>query len=129
MWLALHHPEWDRSCDVCERYRVDEPPDRRTGLPMLRPPGVPTPCRSCARVPAYARKAGLPRAELRKLAVELTPGQREALRFYRECRAVGQFPDDPLVRWYAAVIREVEDRTEREPLERLVAMLINAQGR
>ena len=29
---------------------------------------------------------------------------------YRECRAVGQFPDDPLVRRNAAEIQDVEER-------------------
>jgi hypothetical protein len=46
-------------------------------------------------------------------AVELSAELRQAVRFYRECRAVGRFPDDPLVRWCAAAIRAAEDHCER----------------
>ena len=33
----------------------------------------------------------------------------QAYRFYRECRAVNSFPQDPWVRWFAVRFREVED--------------------
>lgn len=32
---------------------------------------------------------------------------------YMECRATGSFPDDPVVRYHAAIIRNVEDESER----------------
>lgn len=96
-------------------------PDRRTSLPMQRPKGVPTPCGSCEKVPAFARQAARGWRELRKLAVDMTPANRAAWRFYRECRAVNQFPADPLVRWYSAVIRDVEDAIERRPIQELAA--------
>ena len=35
-----------------------------------------------------------------------------AYEHYRECRAVGEFPDDPIVRRNAAIIRAVEDEIE-----------------
>jgi hypothetical protein len=53
----------------------------------------------------------------------MTPANRAAWRFYRESRAVGHFPDDPLVRWYAAIIRGIEDAAAQIPLERLAATL------
>lgn len=93
--------------------------DKRTALPMLRPKGVPTPCGSCQKVPESLRKAGLNARECRRHAVEFTPQNRAAWQFYRECRAVGKFPDDPLVRWYASVIRETEDRLDRMPTQQL----------
>jgi hypothetical protein len=84
---------------------------------MLRPAGVPTPCGSCEKVPAWARKSIPDVAELRKLAVELTPQNRAAWRFYRECRAVNRFPDDPVVRWYAALLHALEV----SPVDRLTS--------
>jgi len=39
----------------------------------------------------------------------LNDQSRECWEHYKECRAVGQFPDDPIVRRNAAAIREVED--------------------
>lgn len=123
--MALAHPEWDRPCDVCERQVIDSAGrsvlDKRTALPMARPANTPTPCGSCAKVPEPARRAGLDWRQLRPLAVELTPQNRRAWAFYRECRAVNTFPDDPLVRWYSALIRSVEDAAERAPLNRLTA--------
>ncbi|MDB5312655.1 MAG: hypothetical protein JWO38_6857 [Gemmataceae bacterium] len=121
--VALLHPEWDRPCGVCETYlfRDDGAVTRRAGLPVLRPAGTPTPCGKCAKVPAAARQQGLPWQDLRKLAEDLTPQNRAAWQFYRECRAVGSFPDDPLVRWAAVLIRDVEAVAERQPLERLTA--------
>ena len=125
VWVALLHPEWDRSCDVCERYVFADGGGvaRRAGLPMLRPPHTPTPCHKCEKVPADARKAGLDWRELRKLARDMTPANRAAWRLYRESRAVGHFPDDPLVRWYAAIIRGVEDIAAQAPFERLATAL------
>jgi hypothetical protein len=37
-----------------------------------------------------------------------------AYEHYRTCRAVGAFPDDPIVRQNALLIRDVEDSLERE---------------
>lgn len=121
MRLALLYPEWDRPCSSCEKYRLDEAPDRRTGVPMLRPPGTPTPCGSCEKVPEHLRRAGMHWRDLRKHAVEMTPANRRAWEFYRGCRATGRFPDDPLVRWYSAVIQDEVDRAARRPVEELAA--------
>lgn len=121
MRVALLHPEWARPCDVCEKYVIASDGaavrDKRTGLPMLRPAGVPTPCGTCEKVPAWARKAIPDVSELRKLAVEMTPQNRAAWRFYRECRATGSFPSDPLVRWYAALLHDLES----SPVDRLTS--------
>lgn len=93
--------------------------DRRTGMPMDRYANSPTPCHKCEKVPLELRLIGAPQKELRAAAVELTSENRRAWRFYRECRAVNQFPDDPLTRWYAAGLRDMEDKIAREPIERL----------
>lgn len=131
--VALLHPGWDRSCAACETYRVREDgtysPDKRTGLPMLRPAGVPTPCHKCPKVPAAARDAGLDWRELRKLAADMTPANRAALDFYLACRAVGRFPDDPLVGWYAPLVRDVEDLGRRVEHVALMSALAGLAAR
>lgn len=86
---------------------------------MLRPAGVPTPCHKCVKVPLEAREAGLDTPTLRALAVDPTDQSRDAFEFYQECRAVGHFPNDPIVRWCARIIREVEDLASRQPFEQL----------
>lgn len=43
----------------------------------------------------------------------LLPENAEAYRHYKECQAVGNFPDDPLVRRHADVIRSIEQGYER----------------
>lgn len=85
-------------------------------------PNIPLRCLSCPKVPKWAKDAGKDWRELRALATpDMTSENAEALRHYRECRAVGIFPDDPIVRWYAGIIREVENEADRLPLERQTA--------
>jgi hypothetical protein len=115
--VALLHPGWDRPCVVCEAYRPREDGsfvlDKRTALPLARVPGTPTPCHKCPKLPAAARESGAGWQDLRALAADLTDANRAALAFYRRCRATGRFPDDPLVSWYAGLIRDVEDAADR----------------
>jgi hypothetical protein len=72
---------------------------RGSGLFLARPPGNRPPC----RMAGVGCLKGTPEESR-----ELTNANRAAWRHYRECRAVGQFPDDPIVRRNAAIIREVE---------------------
>lgn len=77
-----------------------------TGEPYARIPASPTPCRWCPKIPT-----GVPKE--RKNAVELSARNVDALLHYRECRAVGSFPDDWVVRRNAALIRRVEDEADQ----------------
>jgi hypothetical protein len=43
----------------------------------------------------------------------LLPQNEACYRHYQECQAVGEFPDDPLVRRHARLIREIEQGYER----------------
>lgn len=61
------------------------------------------PCYSCPKIPEHGDGARP------GLAVELTDRNWEAYSHYLECKAVGSFPDDPIVRRNAAIIRSVED--------------------
>lgn len=92
------------------------------GEPIPRTdPQTPTRCADCPKVPEWAKKQGKDWRELRTLAVEITPENAAAFQFYRECRAVNQFPDDSLVRWYAEIIRGQEDEAAAMPLDRMTA--------
>lgn len=41
--------------------------------------------------------------------VELNETNKQAYQHYLECKAVGDFPDDPIVRQNAGIIRQIED--------------------
>ena len=116
MRLILLHPEAAaRSCDDCERWMHDDAPgrmglpvlDNATGKPYPRRPGTSTPCRWCPKIPSDA-------AKVRTNSIELDERNVRAVIHYRECRAVGAFPDDWIVRRNAAAIRGVEDAAERQ---------------
>jgi hypothetical protein len=78
---------------------------------------VPTPCHKCPKIPASAP------AKSREHAVELSDKNYQAWQHYLECRAVGVFPDDPIVRRNAKVLREVYDEADKLPLTRLFHLL------
>lgn len=119
-----------RSCDDCARFLYDEDTGEvrrrpaRFGLPVRRSPGVPTPCYKCPKVPADSPILS------REFAVDLSEQNWQALAFYAECRAVGQFPDDPIVRRWAAAIRRVDDAAEKNAvlgkLDTIQALLMAA---
>lgn len=122
--LAALHPEWQRPCSLCERFVFRDDGliqlSRRTGEPERREPHQPTPCHKCPKVPYALRASGADTRACRAAAAEPTDANRQTLRFYRECKAVGDFPADPLVRWFAGVIRGAEDAAERDERARLV---------
>lgn len=126
--MILFTPAWDRTCAVCMKYVPRDDGtfmrDKRTGLPVLRTKGDVTPCGKCPKVPesVKVRAAGDYRL-MRAGAVELTEQNRQAYRHYRRCKAVGQFPPDPLVWWVAGVVREIEDEYDRVPAERIGSAL------
>lgn len=118
MRVRLLWPEWDRTCENCATYLHDDDGEitRRMGLPVLRPPGCETPCDRCPKIPVGSPKT-------REHAIEWTDDTHRTYEHYRECRAVGSFPNDWLVRRDAAIVRDIEDEFERRPLERLLARL------
>jgi hypothetical protein len=97
--LAILHPEVAyRDCEHCQKWKYDE----ETGevemfgkVPMERPNPDLTPCR--------VKKAGCPKGTPEHQR-SLTAQNHQAWLFHRECRAVRQWPDDPVVRANAAVI-------------------------
>ena len=86
----------------------DEKTGRRLevgGKPVPRPRGTMAPC----RLRANGCPKGTPEA-----SKALTEKNRKAFAHYLECRAVGQFPVDGIVRRNAAIIRQVMDDCDRE---------------
>ncbi len=103
MLLLLEHPDIiRRSCEDCAKYQYGEDGKRviRRGKPMLRGVGNKSPCRygtdRCPKGTPEQSKA-------------LTAKNYAAYNHYIECKAVGRFPDDPIVRRNAAIIRSIED--------------------
>lgn len=130
--LSLFAPEWDRPCALCERYDYDKDGNVRRlpdGSPVPRPKignqSAPTPCQACAKPPKWAKEQGKDWKELRSLADEMSDENRRAYQFYRECKAVGHFPDDAIVRWYAAIVRDVEDDFAKEPIRNNTAAVLS----
>ena len=58
--------------------------------------------------------------------MELSEQNWDAWGHYRECRAVGSFPADPIVRRLAAVCRQVEDAFERQAVTGRLDRLVTA---
>lgn len=114
MRLVLLHPDIaERSCGDCQRYfYYDRGPgefgDRvmRGGKPVPRPKGIKPPCGWCPKIPPGDEP-------IPENAVVLSDKNVAALIHYRECRAVGDFPADAIVRRNAALIRGAEDVAER----------------
>jgi len=88
--------------DEATGHPYQNPP--RSGRLVARPQGAFPPC----RIAGVGCPKGTPENPLALSAANLA-----AWRHYRECRATGRFPDDPLVRRNAAIICEVEEAIER----------------
>lgn len=84
-------------------------------LPIARDKGdPPPPCGDCPKID----KTDYPLHDPRRgphLAAELTSRDWQVIAHYFECKAVGKFPDDPIVTRHAAILSRLED--ERKHLE------------
>lgn len=114
MRLLLQHPDIaSRSCADCIRYvHDDKGPGHfgavvtRGGRPVPRLKGMKPPCHWCEKIPDGEEPVP-------SSAAELTAANLQAYLHYLECKAVGAFPDDAIVRRNAAIIRRCEDTAER----------------
>lgn len=114
-----------RDCQHCLQYEYDEKTgtvvvDDETGGPLARGDAFPAPCRAHA---AGKRKDPCPKGTP-EAPHTLTRQNQLAYDFYLECRAVGAFPDDPIVRRWAAII----DGIERQQRAKLGLMADNNGG-
>jgi len=121
--LILSHPAVaSRDCGDCQRYLYDHASGQRLsdrqGQPIARPAGTFAPCRY--RTPGIEPCAkGSPEA-----GRELSARNRQAYLHYLECRSVGQFPDDAIVRRNAALIQHAERTQADERIQTLQAWLV-----
>jgi hypothetical protein len=111
--LRLFDPELAaRDCESCAKYHYQDGEivrrPHKIGLPVLRV-GEP-PCNTCPKIP------GDEAVKHRKYAVHLSEENEQAWEFYLECKAVGDFPCDPIVRRWAGLIRRLEDARDRNAI-------------
>lgn len=128
MILELYHPQVARrDCAHCQKFHYDED----TGLPVKDERGGaigdgthlyrrgPTPCRTAKGCPK-----GTPEDP-----ATLNARNREAYRHYLECKAVGNFPGDSIVRRNAGIIRSIEEshrRLQAESTQQLLQAVVRA---
>ncbi len=130
MLLILRHPEVAfRDCGHCRKWQYDEKTGRQTmwhGKPLARPPKLKLPCEYILPNGQTKCPKGSPHA-----GRALTEANYEAYDHYLQCRATGSFPDDPIVRRNAAVIRAVEDsvadQRQHEQLIELFEVVLKAR--
>lgn len=121
--MLLRHPEVaSRSCSDCKKwtYKSNGEVLRRpahVGAPVPRSPGDPTPCWKCPKIPADEP------IKLSTSAVELSAKNRKAYWHYQQCKAVGRFPDDPIVARNAAIIAGVLKQLDDLRLDRVFLLL------
>lgn len=128
MWLKLLHPNVaERSCEHCQIYMYHHESGRLVlnsdGTPRQRPRNSKPPCVATEGRPDEVRARVCPKISP-TAGVELNVRNVEAVNHYLECRAVGVFPDDPIVRRNAAIIRNVMDEHDRTQLVRDIATLM-----
>jgi hypothetical protein len=96
--LALRHPIFDkRKCSDCKKWWYDDETGKvkkKNGRELLRPLDTVLLCQT---------HDGCPKGTPEKIK-SLYPKNRLAFKHYQECKAVGQFPDDPIVRRNAWII-------------------------
>jgi hypothetical protein len=137
----LLSPKWDRACGDCRRwlYRDDDetPAEHRgavmvrLGKPLPRPATVPPPCFKCPKVPAGIRAAK------REAGAEVTPADavepdeiaRAVVAHFLACDAARTFPDDPIVRRHAGIIRPYAEAAAARPIQQLISLVVAAMGR
>jgi hypothetical protein len=116
--LLLHPDVAARSCEDCQTYLYfDKGPGEfgarveRGGKPCKRPKGIKPPCGWCPKI--------APGDEPRPSnAQELTPENFQAYVHFRECEAVGSFPNDATVRRNAAIIKHVDKSVQMMAIAR-----------
>ena len=118
MILQLCHPEVAyRSCEDCKAWMYDDNGEvnrDRNGKPRARPKGAKTPCEYPGQYKDADHPAGTrcPKVSPESNA-ELSQENQMSYQHYLECRAVGQFPDDGIVRRNAATILQIEQMVDR----------------
>lgn len=106
--LELNHRQFaKRDCSACKTWWYDDDTGKvvmRKGKPLRRPEGTVVLCQT---------QAGCPKGTPEQ-PKSFSAKNRLAWLHFLECDAVGQFPDDPIVRRNARVIRQAIKAAERQ---------------
>lgn len=108
--LVLQHPMLDaRDCSHCREFFYDDDPQSpHYGFPRKKHNGTDElRKRDWSCPPSCETPRGCPVGHHEK-PCRLTPENRQAYEHYLECKAIGDFPDDPIVRRNAAIIARAE---------------------
>jgi len=99
----LLHPELP-SCEDCQQWMYSDKWRRvkRQGLQVLRPPGTPTPCYRCPKIPPDAKPCPAN-------AVELSEKNHRAYDLYLQIKAGRPMPSDAIVWRNCGLLRQLED--------------------
>lgn len=122
MELLLLFPQFaNRPCQHCLKYEYDDETGKvrtHNGSPDGRPN-----LRHHKHIPLCKTPEGCPKGTPDKQN-SLTLRNRKAYLHYLECKAVGEFPDDPIVRRNARLIQRVVDfANEKRRIDELVAIV------
>ncbi|MCH9725557.1 MAG: hypothetical protein K0U86_11750 [Planctomycetes bacterium] len=119
MELLLFHPKVAfRDCEHCLDFVYNEETGQTRvtsrGECCKRLPTVPAPCRT---------SKGCPKGTPENQNV-LSEKNMRAYQHWKECKAIGQFPDDPTVRRNAVIIQELTDiAAEQRQFQVMSAMM------
>lgn len=106
MILAIAHPEVaSRDCEDCLRFVYNDDPSHAEHGQRVMVRGEPL--KRTAQVPTLCQLGRCPKGTPEE-SRELSEANRQAWSHYRRCRAVGRFPDDPVVARNAEVIESAE---------------------
>lgn len=124
--MLLFRPDFRRTCQECMTYLYDDDGNirMRGTMKCRRPQGAAfmTPCQSCPKIPKSEQ------VKHWSNAVELSRKNFEAFLHWKGCKAVGRFPDDPIVERNAVVIQDVVNDWERSKIEDLVTVLATTRA-
>ncbi len=116
----MFHPDVAfRDCQHCLKYIYDEKTGEareHRGDFVERLPTVPAPC----------RREGCPKGTPENPKV-LSNKNMLAYQHWKECKAVGQFPDDPIVRQNAAIIQEIHDQSKELKQIQMMGMMLTGK--
>lgn len=115
------HPEVAyRPCEMCLKYMYDHKTGKllldADGNPRLRPTASKAPCQYVLDRPTEIQERACGKISPTG-GIELNEQNQRAYDHYRECRAVGHFPNDPIVRQNARYIRDLEDAHQASQMQ------------